>query len=197
MKMRKHILSTLLVFATLFSSCVGNPQNEYIINGKVTQAKLEGQRVFLVPVVDSIKEIVGVDSCVIKDMKFQFRGKEEYVADIRIDWHVRYGTQNLLVITEPGTINVLIDSTSIGGGTPQNEVMQQWKDFAIAANRTMSAKSMEARALRASGDTIALNCLRDSLRQYRQYYKDQCRRIAKLSPEGTNAREFILSRYPE
>lgn len=197
MKMRKHILSTLLIFATLFSSCIGNPQNEYVINGKVTQARLEGQRVFLVPIVDSIKESVGVDSCVIKDMKFQFKGNTEYVADIRIDWHVRYGTQNLLVITEPGTINVLIDSTSIGGGTPQNEVMQQWKDFAISANRTMSAKAMEARALRANGDTVASNCLRDSLRQYRQYYMTQCRRIAKLSPEGTNAREFILSKYPE
>lgn len=197
LEMRKHILSTLLVIAALFSSCAGKTEKEYIIKGEVRQARLEGQRVFLVPVVDSIKSIVGVDSCEIKDMKFQFKGNEEYVADIRIDWHSRYGTQNLLVVTEPGITNVLIDSTSIGGGTPQNEVLQEWKDFAIMANRVMGEKSLEVRMLRAKGDTTTANSLRDSLRQYRQFYKEQCRAIAMKAPEGTNAREFILSKYPE
>ncbi|MCF0189822.1 MAG: DUF4369 domain-containing protein [Marinilabiliaceae bacterium] len=195
--MNRIIIGVTLLLIFVFQSCCTKNSHEFIINGEVKQARLEGQWVFLVPVDDSVKAVVGVDSFLIRDMKFRFVGSEEYVADIRIDWHMRYGTQNLLVVTEPGTINVVIDSTSVGGGTPQNELLQQWKDFAIYANRVIVEKNQVIARFKSEGDTISANCLRDSVKAYRQFYEEQCRSIAEKSPKGTIGRDFILSMYPK
>lgn len=50
-------------------------------------------------------------------------------ARVPIDMRVRYGTQDLLVVTEPGVINVVIVTVSSGSGTPQNEALQTWKEL--------------------------------------------------------------------
>ncbi|MEZ7948315.1 MAG: hypothetical protein QMB84_08595, partial [Macellibacteroides fermentans] len=36
--------------------------------------------------------------------------------------------QELLVVTEPGTISVILDTESSAKGTPQNEALQLWKE---------------------------------------------------------------------
>ena len=68
---------------------------------------------------------------------------------------LRMKIQELLVVTEAGNIQADLGPNSIGGGTPQNELLQQWKeqvmrcnkDFAMMqAAKTDSANEMEIKA---------------------------------------------------
>lgn len=169
----------------------------FTIEGTVKQARLEGQKIFLVPMNDSIKKAIGVDSTVIKDMKFQFKGNKEFVGDIRLDWRVRMGTQNLFVITEPGIITVTIDSNSVGGGTPQNEALQQWKDLTIKRNKAAAFQGRHVRYLISQGDTAYARSLQDSIKTYIENYREESRQMADQFGEGSTFKEFIYKMCPK
>lgn len=192
----KKILFSVAIAATMMA-CGSGSDKGFTIEGTVTQARLEGQKIFLVPMDDSIKKEIGVDSTVIKDMKFQFKGNREFVGDIRLDWRVRMGTQNLFVITEPGTITVTIDSNSVGGGTPQNEALQQWKDLTIRRNKAAAFQGRHVRYLISQGDTAYAHRLQDSIKTYIEDYREESRKMAKHFDEGATFREFIYKMCPE
>lgn len=192
----KKILFPVAI-AAMMMACGNASNKDFTIEGTVTQARLEGQKIFLVPMDDSIKKEIGVDSTVIKDMKFQFKGNKEFVGDIRLDWRVRMGTQNLFVITEPGTITVKIDSNSIGGGTPQNEALQQWKDLTIKRNKAAMFQGRHVRYLLSQGDTAYAHRLQDSIKTYIENYREESRQMAKRFDEGSTFREFIYKMCPE
>lgn len=103
----------------------------FSIYGTVTDPELEGVCIYLVP---ALEEVIlpsreNLDSTFIKNGKFEFHGNVERLSDIRVDRHHRINVQNLLVLTEPGTINVTIGPVSSGGGTPQNDSLQVWKEL--------------------------------------------------------------------
>jgi len=195
--MRRTFLTAAVGLLILLAGCGGRQGKAFVINGNVNQARLEGQKIFLVPLDDSVKKAIGVDSVVIKDMKFTFKGKEEFLADIRLDWRVRYGTQNLLVITEPGTITVTIDSNSVSKGTPQNNTLQQWKDMTIRTNKTIYSQTKHVRYLTATGDTAYAHRLQDSIKAYAELFRNESRNMAAKFKPGTTFREFIMKMYPE
>lgn len=104
------------------------PDGEFRIEGQLQGNQLDSALLFLVPMegphprpVDSV--YVG------RDGKFVFTGNVEQMAVLRLSWHQRYGTQDLLVVTEPGVIHVTLDSVSSAYGTPQNDALQQWKEW--------------------------------------------------------------------
>ena len=67
----KKILFSALVAAAFLSSCSQSNKNEYVIYGTVSDPKLEGAQVFLVPIDNPVKE--EIDSVYIKDQVFEFR----------------------------------------------------------------------------------------------------------------------------
>lgn len=129
----KKILS-LTVAAAAFLLCACG-RDEYRIHGRVTSNELEGVKIFLVPYGHEERE--NVDSVLIHNHEFEFKGREHWMCTLRLISHERHKGQNLLVATEPGDIYVTIGPDSRGGGTPQNDSLQVWKDLTIEHNRRM------------------------------------------------------------
>lgn len=120
-KMKKLLL---LISAVLLVSCSQN-KPKYTINGTLPSKQYDGEFVYLVPAIGDSPS--NVDSTFIKDGKFVFTGDTERVSIIRVRPVLRLKLQELLVVTEKGNITVALDTNSIGGGTLQNKLLQQWK----------------------------------------------------------------------
>ncbi|MBR5716613.1 MAG: DUF4369 domain-containing protein [Bacteroidales bacterium] len=103
-------------------------EGEFVIEGKLPAERYEGAWLYMVPMRGP--EPKPVDSVTVaRDGSFRFTGNVEQVAVLRLDWHVRFGIQELLVVTEPGVTRVRLDSiSSCIEGTPQNMLLQEWKE---------------------------------------------------------------------
>lgn len=176
--------------------CCSKAKEEYIVKGSTSQSRLNGQKVYLVPYGSpTIEDSIGVDSAVIENGKFEFRGsKGEFLARVTLDKKVRYGTQDLLIITEPGTINIVIDSVSSGKGTPQNDALQSWKELKEDRDRVHWNQSQHIKYLREQGDSVYANSLADSLKNFNAHYVDQIHSIMRILGSGT-AYDLLLQRY--
>ena len=116
--------------ALMLMSCADH-SHDFSIYGTVTDPELEGACIFLVPYLEKVIEPTkeNLDSTFIVDGKFEFHGNVERLSDIRIERRRRINVQNLLVLTEPGTINVTIGPVSSSAGTPKNDSLQVWKEL--------------------------------------------------------------------
>ena len=130
--MKRFLYITAAITALLLCAC---GRDEYRIHGRVTSNELEGVKIFLVPY--GYEERENVDSVLIHNHEFEFRGREHWMCTLRLISHERHKGQNLLVATEPGDIYVTIGPDSRGGGTPQNDSLQVWKDLTIEHNRRL------------------------------------------------------------
>lgn len=184
--MRKFIYLLLALVCTGVFSCK-KENEEYVVKGSTTQERLNGHRVFIVPYGSpTIEDSIGVDSTVIENGKFEFRSRKgEYLARVTMDRKVRYGTQDLLIVTEPGIINIVIDSVSSGTGTPQNDALQQWKDLKENRDNVHWNQSQHIKYLREQGDTVYANSLADSLRNFNLHYLNQVHEIMRGLGSGT------------
>ena len=90
------------------------------IEGVVIGEQYEGKRIFLVPN-SGPATMETVDSMEITNGKFHFEPDSIQMYKILLDYHYRMGLQPLIIVGEPGTIKVTIDSISHATGTPQNE----------------------------------------------------------------------------
>lgn len=125
----KKIFITVAM-AMMLMSCADH-SHDFSIYGTVTDPELEGACIFLVPYLEKVIEPTkeNLDSTFISDGKFEFHGNVERLSDIRIERRRRINVQNLLVLTEPGTINVTIGRVSSSAGTPMNDSLQLWKEL--------------------------------------------------------------------
>ena len=129
-RMGKKVLPFYLFTFLLLSACQQNDGKCYI-EGTVVGEQYEGKRVFVVPI-NGPKTAEFVDSMEITNGKFHFT--KDFTKDtmqmyqILLDYHYRMGVQPLLIVGEPGHIQVTIDSISSAGGTPQNDSLQAWKE---------------------------------------------------------------------
>ncbi len=162
----KKILLTLFASVAMLASCSQN--TKYVIYGTVSNPDLEGAQVFLVPLENAVKE--NIDSVYIHNQTFEFRGTEEKMADIRIERFKRLGTENLLVVTEPGEIYVTIGQISSGRGTRQNDSLQVWKNL---------TKQYYQKQLT------------------REVYVDRTRKMASDLGEASTLGTFLNKRFPE
>ena len=175
--MKKAFVLTALLGILLFSC---SHPNRYRIHGRVTSNELEGVQVFLVPV--GHEEPENVDSVVIRNHEFFFKGDKHWMCAIRLDRYHRDKGQNLLVATEPGDIYVTIGPDSSGGGTPMNDSLQVWKDLTIASNKEW---------------TDLMNAGRKDLADSsRAVYRDRTRQMALALGEDSIVGEFLLNMYP-
>ena len=195
--MRKLFYLLLASVCTGIVCCTGS-KDEYVIKGSTSQARLDGERVFLVPYgTKAYEDSIGVDSVVIKNGKFEFRGhKGEFLARVTMDKRVRYGTQDLLIVTEPGEITVVIDSISSGKGTPQNDLLQAWKVLKQDHDKVHWNQSQHIKYLREQGDTVYANALADSLRTYNESYLKLIHDLMRTTGPGT-AYDLLQQRYGE
>lgn len=175
--MKKAFVLTALLGILLFSC---SHPDRYRIHGRVTSNELEGVQVFLVPV--GHEEPENVDSVVIRNHEFFFKGDKHWMCAIRLDRYHRDKGQNLLVATEPGDIYVTIGPDSSGGGTPMNDSLQVWKDLTIASNKEW---------------TDLMNAGRKDLADSsRAVYRDRTRQMALALGEDSIVGEFLLNMYP-
>lgn len=167
--MKRSFLIPSLLTAALLCSC---NNGGYHIRGTVTDPALDGAIVFLVPVTEPVHlpEKDNLDSTFIRNGRFEFKGTEERLVDVRIEKFKRMGVQNLLVVTEPGEIEVVIGARSSGRGTPQNDSLQVWKD--ITENRLKLGFTP-------------------------QTYMDRTRGMAHAVGDESTLGSFLLGLYPE
>lgn len=120
--LKKNWALLALLFFVFATSC---KQPAFEIKGELTDSHFDGEWIYLVPT--EPHTVNDVDSVLIENSSFVFRGNIERVAVIRMPMKQRMQIQELLVVTEPGKIEVKLDSISYGGGTVQNDALQKWK----------------------------------------------------------------------
>ena len=178
--MKNKILRILLpaLLAVVFFSC--GRRDEYRIHGRVTSNDLEDIQVFLVPL--GHEEPENVDSVHIRNHEFFFKGRRHWMCEIRLDKYHRDKGQNLLVATEPGDIYVTIGPDSSGGGTPQNDSLQVWKQLTIENGKAYGA--LQTAGMKPQADSV------------RAVYRDRTRSMALSLGAESMAGEFLLKLYP-
>lgn len=188
--MRKILLFGLMaVLCSIFAACNDSTCH---ISGTVPD-KYEGKKIFLVPLTDSRAEVV--DSVVITNGKFEFVRDTVMMAKILIDYHYRMGVEPLLVVVEPGQVNVTIDAVSSASGTPQNDSLQQWKIRKQEHDSQYAMMRRVADGFRLSGDTVEAKKEQERATKYHVEFKKYTRQLAENLKEGV-LHDFLGAMYP-
>lgn len=182
-----------LVAATMFFSCQQNDRKCHII-GTVNGEQYEGKYIFLVPN-SGPATVETVDSVEITNGKFHFEPDSMQMYKILLDYHYRLDLQPLLVVGEPGTINVTIDSISHATGTPQNDSLEQWKIQTEIHNRQLGMMRKNIVSLNKQGDSLQAKYIQQRADSFHLVYKNYTRQLAK-NMEGSVLGDFLMSLYP-
>ena len=183
-----------MAVVTMFFSCQQANDGRCHIYGTVGDEKFEGKRVFLVPFYGP-KTAETVDSMEIKDGKFEFTADSFKLYKILIDYHYRLGVQPLLVIGEPGTVKVMIDSVSHAVGTPQNDSLEQWKVRTEIHNRELTKMRKYIADLKAKGDSVQAKYIQQRADSFHLVYKNYTRQMAK-NLDGSVLGDFLKEMFP-
>ena len=196
--MKKILLCFMAVAAvTMFYSCKQNDGKCYI-EGTVVGEQYEGKRIFVVPI-NGPKTAEYVDSMEITNGKFHFT--KDFTKDtmqmyqILLDYHYRMGVQPLLIVGEPGHIQVTIDSISSGGGTPQNDSLQAWKEATEKYQREYATYNRTVGMLRERGLMDQATLMEQEGRKVRLAYKKYTRQLAEDMEEGA-LHDFLKGLFP-
>jgi len=183
-----------LTAMTIFHSCQQANDGKCHIIGTVNGEQYEGKRIFLVPN-SGPATMETVDSMEIKDGKFHFEPDTVQMYKILLDYHYRFGLQPLIIVSEPGTIEVTIDSISHATGTPQNDSLERWKVQTEIHNLQLSKMRHHIAALQKSGDSVQAQYLIQRADSFHLVYKNYTRQLAK-NLEGFVLGDFLKSLYP-
>lgn len=177
-------VTSMVVMAGCKSAEKGNSR----IHGTMESNRWDGKKIFLVPMF-GLQDAAHVDSVVIKDGKFEFVADTTEMKVIRVDYHYRDGVQDLLVVSEPGDIKVMVGANSISGGTPQNDSLQVWKDQIMKFNTAYNQLRMQAR--QEGSDQLLMTKGKEIQNQLKEY------NIAflKRQPAGV-FKNFLQNMYP-
>ena len=181
--MRKILFFSMLALAILLT--VGCQQRKTVPEGSchivgTISEQYNGKRIFLVPLVGP-KTAEYVDSIEVSNGHFEFTKDTLMMAKVLMDYHYRFGLQPLLVVVEPGEVQVVIDSISHAVGTPQNDSLEKWKQVTEVHN--MQLASLRRAGRQAEGDSVHLA------------YKKFTRSLASNMKEGL-LHEFLKQLYP-
>jgi hypothetical protein len=179
---------------TMLSSCQQAHDGKCHIVGTVNGSQYEGKHIFLVPN-SGPATVETVDSMEITNGKFHFEPDSIQMYKILLDYHYRLDLQPLLVVAEPGTINVIIDSISHATGTPQNDSLEQWKIQTEIHNRQMGVMRRNIMNLNKQGDSIQAKYILQRADSFHLVYKNYTRLLAK-NMEGSILGDFLKSLYP-
>lgn len=124
--MKRFSLIIFIVTAFLAIGCA--EKTTMTIDGGIDR-RYDGQTIFLVPVPYSTAE--SVDSAKVRNGRFCFKAdaSEVRMCDVTISNKAKAPyVQRLLVVVEPGTLDVRLDTVSSAVGTPLNNALQSWKE---------------------------------------------------------------------
>ena len=193
--MRKILLCFMTMAAvTMMFSCQSANNGKCRINGVVNGEQYEGKRIFLVPMYGP-KTAEYVDSMEITNGQFHFEPDSAQMYKILLDYHYRFGLQPLLIVGEPGTIEVIIDSISHATGTPQNDSLEKWKVQTEIHNLQLAKMRKNIADLQMKGDTVQAQYLAQRADSFHLAYKNYTRRLAKNLKEGV-LYDFLKEMYP-
>ena len=193
--MRKILLCFIALAAvTMMFSCQSANNGKCRINGVVNGEQYEGKRIFLVPMYGP-KTAEYVDSMEITNGQFHFEPDSSQMYKILLDYHYRFGLQPLLIVGEPGTIEVIIDSISHATGTPQNDSLEKWKVQTEIHNLQLAKMRKNIADLQMKGDTVQAQYLAQRADSFHLAYKNYTRRMAKNLKEGV-LYDFLKEMYP-
>jgi len=193
--MRKILLCFIALAAvTMMFSCQSANNGKCRINGVVNGEQYEGKRIFLVPMYGP-KTAEYVDSMEITNGQFHFEPDSAQMYKILLDYHYRFGLQPLLIVGEPGTIEVIIDSISHATGTPQNDSLEMWKVQTEIHNLQLAKMRKNIADLQMKGDTVQAQYLAQRADSFHLAYKNYTRRLAKNLKEGV-LYDFLKEMYP-
>ena len=197
-KRKEWMVMSVLLFhlftLSLLLGCQQANDGKCHIEGTVNGEQYEGKRIFLVPN-SGPATMETVDSMEIKDGKFHFEPDSMQMYKILLDYHFRFGLQPLLVVGEPGTIHVTIDSISHATGTPQNDSLEQWKVQTEIHNRQMGLTRRNIAGLKKQGDSVQANYIQQRADSFHLVYKNYTRQMAK-NLEGQVLGDFLKGLYP-
>lgn len=191
--MRKILFfSMMAVAAMVFVACQVSKVCK--IHGTVVGEQYEGKRIFLVPF-SGPATAETVDSIEIKDGKFEFTPDSMQIYKILLDYHYRFGTQPLIVVAEPGDIQVTIDTISSAVGTPQNDSLQVWKEMTEKSQKERAPLTRLAFAKKQQKDSVGAAQVEEQARKMYVAYKQRTRQMA-ANMEGTILGDFLKERFP-
>lgn len=159
--MRSILSFSIVLFIVLLIGC--NADKSYTIKGSVPKSNFNGEYVYMIPM-DNYS-IGRVDSALIADSAFVFKGKvdsaEIYILRAQKPLS-RFELQDILVVKEPGEIQVRFDERSSAGGTALNNSLQRWKvgkesfddRFKVLSSEFSKADSIEKISLSAKSDSL-------------------------------------------
>lgn len=155
------------------------PSATMVIRG-TAPAECEGLNIYLVP--QPFPKAEQVDSTVIRDGRFEFEvdAAEVRMCDITISRKSPVPFQRLLVMIEPGEVEVEIGEVSMGGGTPLNDELAEWK-------RVLSTAGNRADELRAEIAKQSDKAVIDSLKaEMEKAYAEAERRTIEIIENNLN-----------
>lgn len=81
----------------------------------------------------------------IKDGKFEFHipADSVYIADVMLSRSAHGNIEKLLLVVEPGELEMCLDRTSRSSGTPLNDTLQSWKDFIVNNIQTLKMAQID------------------------------------------------------
>ncbi len=164
------------------------------VEGVVNGEQYEGKRIFIVPLYGK-KTAEYVDSMEITNGKFHFTKDSMQMYKILLDYHFRMGIQPLLVVGEPGTIKVVIDSVSHASGTPQNDSLEKWKMRTEMHNRELGKMHKFIVDLKKQGDSVQAKYIAQRADSFHLVYKNYTRQLAKNMKAGV-LHDFLKDLFP-
>lgn len=193
--MKKFLFGMIaLASIAIIYSCQSTDDGKCHIEGVVVGEQFEGKRIFLVPLTGPATAET-VDSMEITDGKFHFTPDSMQMYKILLDLHYRIGVQPLIVVGEPGTVKVLVDSVSHATGTPQNDSLEKWKVRTEMYNHQMSLMRKNINNLKKMGDTLQATYIKQRSDSFYIVYKNYTRQMAKTM-EGSVLGDFLKELYP-
>lgn len=117
--MKKTLLCAAVILAAV--SCTTTPN--YTVNGTVEDSTLSGTTVYLT----DYSADKTIDSCVITEGKFTFKGNVDSLSILRID----VGRLFANILAENGTIDVNLGNPSTVAGSPLNIAMNEYNTKAL------------------------------------------------------------------
>ena len=192
----KKMLTCLMTVAVvgLFFGCQKTNDGKCIVEGVVNGEQYEGKRVFLVPLTGPATAET-VDSMEIKDGKFHFSPDSLQMYKVLLDYHYRLGLETVLLVGEPGTVQVVLDSVSHATGTPQNDSLDKWKTLTEMHNHRLRLMGRNIQELKKQGDTVQAAYMKQRADSFHLVYKKQTRAMAERLKEGP-LHEFLKGLYP-
>ena len=196
-RMGKKVLPFYLFTFLLLSACQQNDGKCYI-EGTVNGEQYEGKRIFVVPMYGP-KTAEYVDSMEITNGKFHFT--KDFTKDtmqmyqIVLDYHYRMGVQPLIIVGEPGTVKITIDTISHAVGTPQNDSLEQWKTRTEIHNYELGKMRQYILALQNQGDSVQAKNLQQRADSFHLVYKKYTRQLAE-NMNGGVLHDFLKGLYP-